>query len=71
MGENTKSIDLKKYKVKTEYSGVLAKDILYGNAVTSENVKESVVFYPDSNTFRFADGKTKYRICSEKLLAYE
>lgn len=66
-----KTINISDYKIKAEFSGGFSKAILEGVIVSEGKEKTDIIFYPDSNSFRFKDGRIRYRICSEKYVAYE
>lgn len=67
---SVKKINLGDYKIKVEYSAGISKNVADGFAVTEKGEKAEIVFYSDINTFKFKDGFVKYRICSDKIIAY-
>lgn len=49
----------------------LIKENIKGLAVFSDGTKKAIIFYPQSNNFRFVDSRQRYNIQYHGLLAYQ
>ena len=62
--------DVRELKIVKTANVVIVKEILKGYAVYSDNSKREIYFYPQANTFRFADENQNYRIKCKGMLVY-
>lgn len=62
--------DVREFEIVKTTNVVIVKEILKGYAVFSDNSKREIYFYPQANTFRFANENQNYRIKCKGMLVY-
>lgn len=68
--QEVKAFDVREFEIVKETRIILAKEILKGYAVFSDNSKCEIIFYPQYNVFHFANENQNYRIKCNGMLAY-
>lgn len=69
-GSGVKLFDVGELEIVKTTRIEFTKEILKGYAVFSDNSRREIIFYPQSNTFRFVNENQNYKVKCKGMLVY-